>query len=192
MASDFDFICVDPSSSQGKVRTRIFIRANAGRYVWQQRRQAAQNLISNTLRGNNPDTIRADASDQIAEHHVPIYPSVKSANFKFQALGFFHTSYVWLNAASILSSDPDQDLSPDAPLGKKALRTSTTLVGMANLSSVQNSKSMQVAARREYANALERINKALSDRVQAKEDTTLMAIICLSLYEVRTVSAPNV
>ncbi|KAL1854701.1 hypothetical protein Plec18170_004792 [Paecilomyces lecythidis] len=37
----FNFVSVDPSASGEKADSRSLIRANAGRYIWQQRRQAA-------------------------------------------------------------------------------------------------------------------------------------------------------
>jgi hypothetical protein len=59
-----------------------------------------------------------------------------------------------------------------------------TAVGLANLSSLRSSRKMRVAARHEYANALKWMNAALSDPIQATEDSTLTGIICLSLFEV--------
>jgi hypothetical protein len=116
------------------------------------------------------------------EYHLPVSPFV--TNTKFQATCFFFSSYAWLNAESIAGGVVDYDLAPTASLGEKALMTSITSVGVANLSTLRNSNSMRVAARHEYANALKWTNAALSDPVQAKEDTTLTAIICLSLFEV--------
>lgn len=124
----------------------------------------------------------SDASDQNGvEYHLPIFPFLTDP--KFQASCFFFSSYAWLNAGLIAGSQ--LDLPATAALGEKALISGLTSVGMANLSSLRSSRTMRVAARHEYANALKLVNEALSDPIQATEDSTLTAIICLSLFEVR-------
>ncbi|GLB03077.1 hypothetical protein AtubIFM57258_007651 [Aspergillus tubingensis] len=57
-------------------------------------------------------------------------------------------------------------------------------VGLANLASMQRSSSMRLSARREYTKALQLTNSALSDPELVTADTTLTAIVCLSLFEI--------
>lgn len=59
-------------------------------------------------------------------------------------------------------------------------------VGMANLSRIgSRSKALKLSAQTEYYNALRFTNAALSHPTLATNDATLIAILFLSLYEVR-------
>jgi hypothetical protein len=124
----------------------------------------------------------SDRSEQISvEFHLPIFTFLTDP--RFQATCLFFSSYAWLNTG-VVSGHLDHDLPSTASLGEKALMAGLTSVGLANLSSLQSSRKMRVAARHEYANALKWMNAALSDPIQATEDSTLTGIICLSLFEV--------
>ncbi|KAL1980549.1 hypothetical protein VTN96DRAFT_3994 [Rasamsonia emersonii] len=121
---------------------------------------------------------------QPVEYSLPAFPFAMDP--RFEATCFFFNNYAWLNISCLAKNDPDRALVPTAPLGERALMASIISVGMANLASLQNSKSLRLSARSEYATALKLINAALCDPVQAKEDTTLTAIICMSLFELIT------
>lgn len=126
--------------------------------------------------------------DEASNLQQPVEYSLSASTFevdpRFQAMCFFFNNYAWLNISCLSKNDPNHALVPTAPLGERALMASITSVGMANLASLQNSKSLRLSARREYVTALKLINAALCDPVQAKKDTALTAIICMSLFEV--------
>lgn len=59
-------------------------------------------------------------------------------------------------------------------------------VGMANIARTDaRAQSLKVTAQKEYAQALTCTNAAISSPTHATDDTTLTAILCLSLFEVR-------
>ncbi|KAL1963579.1 hypothetical protein VTN77DRAFT_8024 [Rasamsonia byssochlamydoides] len=146
----------------------------------------------------NPGTMIAKTavrSDKAPNLQKPVDHSLPASPFavdpKFQATCFFFSTYSWLNTSCLSKHDADCALVPTAPLGERALMASIASVGMANLASLQNSPSLRLSARREYVAALKLTNAALCDPVQAKEDTTLTAIICLSLFEIITCERPE-
>lgn len=124
-----------------------------------------------------------DSRDQV-ELQLPLY-SLKESD-RFQATCFFFSSYSWLYSGLMQGRDPHGELSPLAPMGEKAMMDAMVSVGMASLSNLRGSQSMRLTACREYSKALKWTNAAISDRKQATEDTTLAAILCLSLFEVFT------
>jgi hypothetical protein len=115
---------------------------------------------------------------------LPLYPLKESE--RFQATCFFFSSYSWLYSGLMQGLDPYGELSPSAPMGEKAMINAIVSAGMASLSNLRGSQSMRLTACREYSKALKWTNAAISDRKQATEDTTLAAILCLSLFEVCT------
>jgi len=110
---------------------------------------------------------------------------------RFQATCHFFSSYSRLYSSLMQNCDPYGDLPPSAPLGAKAMMNAMVSAGMASLSNLRGSLSMRIAACREYSRALKWTNAAISDPKQATEDTTLAAILCLSLFEVCTSPMPS-
>ncbi|CRG88772.1 hypothetical protein PISL3812_05806 [Talaromyces islandicus] len=119
--------------------------------------------------------------DQVAPY-VPLNPF--KLDQKFEAACFFFDSFAWIYSGVIQNCDPSGDIPPNTPLATRALTNAITSVGMANISSIQRSQPLRMAAWREYAEALKWTNAAISDRGQATEDATLAAILCLSMFEV--------
>ncbi|KAH8699043.1 putative C6 finger domain protein [Talaromyces proteolyticus] len=135
---------------------------------------------------STPDEL--DFSSDVVVNSIPSHPF--TVNRKFEAACFFFDSFAWLYSGVMKWCDPYGDTSSTTPLGKKAMMNAIASVGMANLSSIQGSHSLRVSAWREYAEALKWTNAAISDRTQVTEDTTLAAILCLSLFEILTCKHP--
>ncbi|PWY85982.1 hypothetical protein BO70DRAFT_312204 [Aspergillus heteromorphus CBS 117.55] len=102
----------------------------------------------------------------------------------FQATCFFLNTFKWFNTFSLVERSTRHAPESTAALGEKAMMAGIASVGLANLASLQKSPSLRLSARREYATALQLTNAALRDPVMVKEDTTLTAIVCLSLFEI--------
>lgn len=60
-----------------------------------------------------------------------------------------------------------------------------TAIGMAGISNLQGSAAAMVATRQKYTKVLHTLNSALQDPRTATDDSTLMAVILLGLFEVR-------
>lgn len=126
------------------------------------------------------------SSRRIIDEGIPLIPrNPFKTDQKLHATCFFFDSFAWIYSGVIQRCDPSGDASsPSTPLAQRALTNAVTSVGMANLSSIQRSKPLRIAAWREYADALKWTNAAISDRTQATEDATFAAILCLSMFEV--------
>ncbi|RAL16045.1 Zn(II)2Cys6 transcription factor [Aspergillus homomorphus CBS 101889] len=119
-----------------------------------------------------------------AYYHQHPVSSVPVLNFAldhiFQATCLFLKSYPWLNVSCLVEQAQTRTLS----IGQKAMMTGIASVGLANLANLHKSQSFQLTSRREYTTALQLTNAALHDVAAVKEDTTLTAVACLSLYEI--------
>lgn len=132
----------------------------------------------------HPASAAADPS-RAASQPVPFIPfNPFKVDRKVEATCFFFDSFAWIYSGVIQKCDPSGDISLATPLSQRALTNAVASVGMANISSIQRSQPLRMAAWREYSKALKWINAAISDPVQATEDATLAAILCLSLFEV--------
>lgn len=108
-----------------------------------------------------------------------------------QAICYCLNSFVWLNGSLIKGFDYDADISSTAPMAQKAMMKGILAVGMANLSRTgARSQSMKLEAQQEYQKALKFTNMAISHPKQATDDATLTAILCMSLFEVRSFFLP--
>jgi hypothetical protein len=135
-----------------------------------------------TTQGGSPLTPSTTWDD--LQRQLPLYPLKESE--RFQAACFFFSSHSWLYSGLMQGRDFSGEPSPSAPAGEKAMMNAMISSGMASMSSLRASQSLRMSAFREYSKALKWTNAALSDRKQATEDTTLAAILCLSLFEVCT------
>ena len=70
-------------------------------------------------------------------------------------------------------------------VGTSSLLTAAiSSVSLAGLANVKSAPAVMASARSEYASALRQINVALRDPGQVKTDSTLTAVILLSMFEV--------
>lgn len=117
---------------------------------------------------------------------VPLSPDRQQ-----QSIFFCLNNFPWLNTGSD-NSFLSADISPTASFADKAMMKAIMSVGMANISRIgYPSQSLQLTAQREYAEALKWTNVAISHPTQAKDDATLTAILCLSLFEILTSKKPE-
>ncbi|GKZ25247.1 hypothetical protein AbraIFM66951_003487 [Aspergillus brasiliensis] len=120
-------------------------------------------------------------------HHAPRFP-LAIVNFAldhtFQATCFVLNTYTWFNASRVVESSFKHGGEPAESVGQKAMMASIASVGLVNLASIQKSSSMRLSARREYTRALQLTNAALCDPDLVTADSTLTAIVCLSLFEI--------
>lgn len=70
-------------------------------------------------------------------------------------------------------------------LGQQAVQSSIYAVAGAMLSRVRNVPSLKQAARLEYGSTLKLVNAALADPVQSRTNQALLAVVFMSLYEVK-------
>lgn len=99
-----------------------------------------------------------------------------------EAICFFLNRFAW--QASSLHFNTWREGSS---MGSNVLKCGISSVGLAMLSLLRKSSSLRLSARNAYASALQLTNAALSDRIEATSDTTLAAIILLSLFDVRQI-----
>ncbi|KAJ5221907.1 uncharacterized protein N7469_010794 [Penicillium citrinum] len=76
-------------------------------------------------------------------------------------------------------------------VGTRAMRASMTAVASAMLCRVRHLGPLREVARKEYVNALNLLNVALTDIEQAKTNQTLGAVVLLAIYELVTARAPR-
>jgi Fungal specific transcription factor domain len=100
------------------------------------------------------------------------------------AAGCFFNYYVLPNPAKgrskLYNSLPE--IYANAP-GNSALCACIVALGIASMSSSMKIPSLMMKANAKYAEALNLINSALRDPLEAKRDDTLMVVILLGLYE---------
>lgn len=98
-----------------------------------------------------------------------------------RALSFFLSKYILGSnfgyLASFYSSHSDRE---------EQLSASIEAVGLASLSNELGSLELSERARKRYIHAIQATNTALQDEVKARKDSTLIAVLLLSLYEVMT------
>ena len=98
-----------------------------------------------------------------------------------RALSFFLSKYILGSnfgyLASVYSPYSDRE---------EQLSASIEAVGLASLSNELGSLELSERARKRYVHAIQATNKALQDAVKARKDSTLIAVLLLSLYEVMT------
>ena len=98
-----------------------------------------------------------------------------------RALSFFLSKYILGSNFGYLASfySPYSDR-------EEQLSASIEAVGLASLSNELGSLELSERARKRYVHAIQATNKTLQDAVKARKDSTLIAVLLLSLYEVMT------
>lgn len=103
----------------------------------------------------------------------------------FHATCFFSHSYPWYDTSCLpKGSSSSNALGATEPLGEQAVAAGAAAVGLSHLANLCKAPSLRLSAGKEYTKALNLTNAALCDPVQVKEDTTIRAVVCLSLFEV--------
>ena len=98
-----------------------------------------------------------------------------------RALSFFLSKYILGSNFGYLASfySPYSDR-------EEQLSASIEAVGLASLSNELGSLELSERARKRYVHAIQATNKALQDAFKARKDSTLIAVLLLSLFEVMT------
>ncbi|KAH8703686.1 hypothetical protein BGW36DRAFT_90199 [Talaromyces proteolyticus] len=108
-------------------------------------------------------------------------------NAEHQASCFFLTNYTWIGSPALIHGVFDYRVdSAQAPLGERALLAGVTAVGKATVGNINKSSSLIHSARSDYSTSLRLTNAAVSAADQWNQDSTLVAIFLLSLFEVIT------
>lgn len=102
----------------------------------------------------------------------------------FHATCFFFRNYASLVVSRLGECHFRLGFFSDTCSGERALKASITSLGLANLGNIYTSPDLLRYARKYYGLAVNEINAAIDDPIQAAQDTTLAAILCVSLYEV--------
>ena len=106
-------------------------------------------------------------------------------NAEHHASCYFFKTYTWVGALTLLRGSFDYRVdSASAPLGERALLAGVTAVGKATLGNINRSSSLIESARSDYVDSLRLTNAAISSAHQWNEDSTLVAILLLSIFEV--------
>ena len=98
-----------------------------------------------------------------------------------RALSFFLSKYILGSNFGYLASfySPYSDR-------EEQLSASIEAVGLASLSNELGSLELSERARKRYVHAIQATNKVLQDAAKARKDSTLIAVLLLSLFEVMT------
>ena len=122
----------------------------------------------------------------ISRHHLeppgPLFPTISqyimTPTIEQRARGFFQThSIYWLRNADILDRIVSQTH------GDEHLLASIYAVGLSSFANYVHSDKLMARAQEGYVNALRLTNAALSSPTNAKNDSTLFAILILGIYE---------
>lgn len=106
-----------------------------------------------------------------------------------QASCYFFKTYIWVGTLALIHGSFDYRVdSVKAPLGERALLAAATAVGKATIGNINNMSSLIQSARSDYSDSLRLTNAAISDVHQWSEDSTLVAIFLLSIFEVSSFS----
>jgi hypothetical protein len=145
-------------------------------------RDESQAVIRKAMKASHaprkPRTRRPTAREGAIESRPPLL-ELSLEPGQDEALCFFLHQFAW--EASSLHFNTWR---AGSSVGAKVLESSMSSVGLAMMSFLRESPSLRLCARKAYASALRLTNAALSDRTEATTDTTLAAIILLSLFEV--------
>ncbi|PYI04189.1 C6 finger domain protein [Aspergillus sclerotiicarbonarius CBS 121057] len=150
-------------------------------------------LVSLSLLNLESDLARFDDlvywTPQYLEQHIyrnslVMQPSYKPT--KDDAICFFLRQNSWIGSFwSSLDATPGYVLKTSTP-SHRAMMASLASVGTAMLSRVRKSAPLKIAAEKEYGHALQLLASAVSDKQQAKDNSTLAAVLMLAIFEVVT------
>ena len=123
-----------------------------------------------TGRAELPDNRHAKHESALALVHNSIGPSIDE-----RAIGWFFAEYVvdqagYINGSSVRNIDT-------------SLLTTMKAVGLAGLACNQRASGLLIESKKLYVSAMHRINKALKNPIEATKDSTLLAILLLSIFE---------
>ena len=126
-----------------------------------------------------------DSDISAAPESLPIWWSTLQVSAEEQAVCFFFSNY------ALELSRPSKSMYDFLPAfynndnGNTALSCAVTALGLAGLSYRRNESCLLSAAKSMYSWALHLTNEALRDPATAVNDTTLVSVLLLGLYEVR-------
>lgn len=102
----------------------------------------------------------------------------------FEATCFFLRHNTWPGAFWTNGGNIPDFFDPGGSVSQQTIKASIASVGAAMLSRVIKSQPLKLSAERQYGSALTLMNKALSDNVEAKTNSTLASVLTLALFEV--------
>jgi hypothetical protein len=122
---------------------------------------------------------RDSQENQITAYQPPVaVPQQLSQPLHDQAACFVHRNYMekwlWLYSA------------PMKEERNQTLTSAITALGLAVLANIRMSPPLMMAAREEYIAALGNTNRSLRDPVDSKTNQTLLAVMFLGIFEVRS------
>ena len=122
-------------------------------------------------------------SEQVHSGHAIIknIPRSLIQPVEARALSFFLSKYILGSNFGYLAS-----FYSSCPNIEEQLSASIEAVGLASLSNELGSLELSERARKRYVHAIQATNKVLQDAAKARKDSTLIAVLLLSLYEVMT------
>lgn len=102
-----------------------------------------------------------------------------------RAACYFFEVFDWVGASTLVEGSFDYKVdSLNAPLGEQALLAGITAVGKASLANLHQSNTLRESASDDYVTTLSLVSTAIRDTQQIKEDSTLIEIFLLSIFEV--------
>lgn len=106
---------------------------------------------------------------------------------------YFFEVFDWVGISTLIDGSFDYKIdSLNAPVGEQALLAGITAVGKASLANLHGSNTLRESAIDDYGMTLSLVSTAICDSVQMKENSTLIAIFLLSIFEVRSVTPPTI
>lgn len=145
------------------------------------RRSETPDLILDEVFDFNTDPHR-DMMQQVMENPLTVQPS--SAPTEFEATCFFLRYNNWPGAFWMKSKNTSGFFGSQGSASQQTMKASITSAGAAMLSRIKKSEPLKVAAERQYGSALALMNTAVSDKVEAKSNSTLAAVLVLAIFEV--------
>lgn len=170
---------IDKAKSREKAKAKA--RASSPPATFRERRAAAETSDALVLKGEISDSARFRLDNN---HGMYVKTLIPSSNIfptiEERSLGYFSAhSSMWLRnfdlVDTICASNADEHLL-----------ASMSAVGLASFSNSVRAPELMIRARRDYVTALQLTNAALRSPSEVKKDSTLFAVMILSIFETVT------
>lgn len=124
-----------------------------------------------------------DLGQQIFSNPFGVRPS--SDPTEFEAICFFLRCNTWPGAYWTEPGKYPSLFVTSGSASQRVLEASIAASGSAMLSRINKSQPLKLAAEKHYSNALSLMASTLSDGVEARANSTLAAVLIMTLFEVR-------
>ena len=151
---------------------------------------SSPDAVSTTTEGNTESPIELELVryQDVAACTPSAYSYILSPTVDERGIGFFFANYV-IGMDSPSTARLDQNPALSSPGIDENLLTSMKAVGLAGFASSAHAPGLMREAKKQYLAAIQLTNTALRSPVDVKKDSTLLAVMILSIFE--TISGGN-